>query len=87
MGIKSEMTEKAKNIEVNTEGIIEGRIKIGMENLREMIEIYVNEDMERKLQRMRGWMEEREEGSNTIRGEDFNARTGEGGVEWRMLGS
>lgn len=66
---------------MNTEGIIEGRIKIGMENLREMIEIYVNGDMERKLQRMRGWMEEREESLNTIIGGDFNARTGEGGVE------
>lgn len=36
--------------------------------------------MERKLERLKGWMEEREEEVRTIIEGDFNARTGEDGV-------
>lgn len=41
--------------------------------------MYVNGDMKRKLQNLRGWMEEKEEGILTIIGGDFNAQTEEKG--------
>jgi len=37
--------------------------------------VYVNGDMEKKLEELRGWMEEKEEGVKTIIGGDFNTRT------------
>lgn len=43
--------------------------------------MYVNGDMEKKLQSLRVWMEEKEKGILTIIGGDFNARTGEKGGE------
>lgn len=42
-----------------------------------IVEVYVNEDMEGKLEYMREWMKGEEGGIDTIIGRDFNARTGE----------
>lgn len=39
-------------------------------------DIYINNDIERKLASVREWMEEREEGIRVLIGVDFNARTG-----------
>jgi len=52
------------------------RIRIEGESWR-IIGIYVNKDIERKLEGLKGWMEIDEEEVRTIIGGDFNARTGE----------
>lgn len=45
--------------------------------------VYVNGDIEQKLQKVGRWMEEKEQRVRTIVGGDFNARTG---VEGRGVG-
>lgn len=45
-----------------------------------IVGVYVNEDLEKKIEGLKKWMEEREEeGRRVIIGGDFNARTGEMG--------
>lgn len=61
------------------EGIIAGRIRCGEKRWR-IAGVYVNGDMEEKLEGIREWVEERGSGVKTLIGGDFNARTGrEGG--------
>jgi len=55
--------------------IMVGRIKYGKGSLR-IIGIYVNGDMKKKLEELKEYMKEREEGVKTIIGGDFKARTG-----------
>ena len=43
----------------------------------------VNKDLQRKMEEMGEWIEEREDGARVVIGGDFNARTGrEGGRIW-----
>ena len=45
--------------------------------------VYVNKDLQRKLEELKEWMGGREEGVRVVIGGDFNARTGgEGGEMW-----
>lgn len=53
-------------------------MKYGKEILR-MIEVYINGDMESKLEEMGEWIEGKGSGVKTIIGRDFNARTGREG--------
>jgi len=46
----------------------------------------VNGDMEKKLEELKEWMEEWEEGVKTIIGVDFNARTGREGGKVKKKG-
>jgi len=55
-----------------------GRIKYGKGSLR-VVGVYANGNMEKKLEKLKKWMEEWER-VRTIIGGDFNAKTGrEGG--------
>lgn len=51
------------------------RVRLGEEWWR-FIRVYVNRDLEMKLEELREWVEEREKGERVLVGEDFNARTG-----------
>lgn len=62
------------------EGIIVGKVRQGRGVWR-VVGVYMNGDMESKLEKLRGCMEEKEDDVKTINGGDFDARTGrEGGV-------
>lgn len=54
-----------------------GNVKYGKESWR-VIEVYINGDIDRKLEELREWMEKRDGQKNDNRG-DFNVRTGEEG--------
>lgn len=83
MGIKERMMEEGKEIKMEKDGVIEGRIRIGREKWR-IIGIYVKGSIDRYLRSMEKWMEEKREGEYVLAGGDFNARTGrEGGAEKR----
>lgn len=47
----------------------------------EIVGVYINNDMEGKLERLREWTEIREKGIRVMIGGDFNARTGREGGE------
>lgn len=70
--------------DTSSEGIIIGKVKVGKEKWK-IIGVYVNGDIEGKLQRVGEWGERKEGGRLTVIGGDFNARTEEegGGMgEW-----
>lgn len=71
-----------KGIEIVEEEEEEGRIncmvRIGSKKWR-IVGVYINGDMERRMEGLKEWMEEREMDRRTIIGGDFNARTGEEG--------
>ncbi|XP_071579341.1 uncharacterized protein [Temnothorax nylanderi] len=83
MGIRKELKEKGTEIEIDREGLIEGKVRIGNENWS-IVGVYAKkEEMEEILQELGLIMEKKEEGRFTIIGGDFNARTGQegGGIE------
>jgi len=66
-------------MEVKEEGIIVGEVRQGREKWK-IVGVYASGGIERMLQKLEFWIEEKEEGIKTIVGGDFNARTAwEGG--------
>lgn len=55
MGIRKELMKREGEINVRTERLITGRVKIGRGSWR-VVGVYINEDMERKLQELEKWM-------------------------------
>lgn len=79
LGIKRGIVEEKEERRVRMEdGRMECKIKLGEERWR-IIGIYVNNNLDEKLEGLKDWMEEREEGTKTVIGGDFNARTVEEG--------
>lgn len=78
LGLRKEIEEIKEERRMKAEeGRIECKIRIGEERWR-IIGIYVNNDIDRKMEGLKDRMEEEEKGVR-IMIEDFNARTGEKG--------
>jgi len=75
MGIRKEWTEKGRRIEVEEEGIIVGRVKMG-EQRWSIVGVYVRENIREILKKLERWVEEKEKRVVSMIGGDFNARTG-----------
>lgn len=75
MGIRDEITMEDVEGE-GSEGRMECAIRLGEERWK-IIGLYVNGDLERKLEGLKDCLEEREEGRKILIGGDFNARTRE----------
>ena len=79
MGIRKGLKEKGTEMEIDKEGMIVGKVRIGGDNWK-IIGVYAKkEGMEETVQELGYFMEEKEEGRFTIIGGDFNARTGQEG--------
>ena len=83
MGVRKGM-EVEVGEEGGKEGILMKKIRMGGEWWR-IVGVYVNGDLQKKLEDIGEWMEERERGVRVMIGGDFNARTGEEGG-WVMGG-
>lgn len=77
MEIKKEIIERGTRIESTEEGIIVGRMRQGKKKWR-IMGVYVGENREKVLEKIKKWGENREEEVYTLIG-DFNARTGKKG--------
>ncbi|KMQ82956.1 hypothetical protein RF55_21355 [Lasius niger] len=78
LGIKKDVLIEEKGSREEEEGRMECTVKIGEMRWR-VVGVYVNGDMEKKLESLKDWIEEKDVGVRTIIGGDFNARTGEEG--------
>lgn len=72
------------------EGLIAVEIKLGRARWR-LVGVYINRDIEARLEGIKEWMEEKDTGGRTVVGRDFNGRTGGkgGGVkkdDWEIAG-
>lgn len=83
MGIRKELMEKGKKIEIEREGMVIGRVKRGKERWR-IVGVYVNKDIERMLQEVERSVGYKEYGVYTLVGRDFDARTGKEGERVKM---
>ncbi|XP_039311970.1 uncharacterized protein LOC120359229 [Solenopsis invicta] len=72
---------EVRKVEAGKEGMVEVIVETNKEKWR-LVGVYINGDMEKKLECMKEWTEEGD-GVRTLIGGDFNARTGEdgGGVD------
>jgi len=78
MGIRKEWIEKGRGIEVEKEGIVVERVKVGEQRWR-IVGVYVRDNLGVILKKVERWVEGKEEETLSMIGGDFNARTGEEG--------
>ena len=87
LGIRNNIEIGKVMVEGRGEGVIAAEINVEGERWR-IVGVYVNGDMESKIESIREWMEKKKTGMKTLIGRDFNARTGErgGGAEEELWG-
>lgn len=84
VGIKEERGRiEMIKVEERGEGVMMVEVQVGEERWR-IVGVYVNGDMEEKMEKLREWLEDQREDSLTIIGGGFNARIGSlGGGKWK----
>jgi len=75
MGIRRELWGEGSKIEIGGEGVLVGDMSVGEERWR-VIGVYVGGGIERTLQEVERWVEDKGEEKRVLMGGDFNARTG-----------
>lgn len=65
MGVKIGLSEREKEFEMGGKGLISEWVKVGEERWR-IVGLYINGDMEGKLQVLKEWAEIKEEGIRTL---------------------
>jgi len=81
LGIRKELIEEEEEAgerQRGEEGRMICRLKVGEEKWR-VVGMYVNGEIERRLEGIKDWMEKKDNEVKTIIGKDFNARTGKEG--------
>jgi len=79
MRVRKELEGEGSKIEIGGKGVLVGDMSVGEEKWR-VIGVYVGGGIERSLQEVERWVEDKGEGRRILVGGDFNARTGgEGG--------
>lgn len=74
MGIRRNLIEKGKEINVEDEGVVVGEVRRGSEKWR-IIGVYVSKGVEVTRNSLEKWVDKREKEMILIGG-DFNVRTG-----------
>lgn len=59
MGMREGLERKEENSEKREEGLLAGKVNL-LKEWWSLVEVYVNEDLEEKLNYLREWMERRE---------------------------
>lgn len=85
MGIRKELMEKGARIETQEERIIVRKIRQSKEVWR-IIETYVNNDINGKLQSIERWVKDGKREREVMTLVDFNARIGREGEGWKGEG-
>lgn len=80
VGIRRGMEVEKEKEDREVKGIMSIKIQV-KGNWWRVIGVYVNNDLDKKLEKLREWMEEREEEVGIVIGGDFKARTGREGGE------
>lgn len=73
MGVRIDIKMEKEEEVMEREGLVTGKVWLG--RWWRIVGVYVNKDLESKLEMLREWIEEKEEGVRVIIGGDFNART------------
>lgn len=75
MGIKKELIDKEKEMEIEEKGLIIGSVRRGKERWR-IIGVYVSKNIEEVLRKLEKWMERKEEECNNRRFQHKNRKGG-----------
>lgn len=80
MGIRADLRVEEVGKGKDEEGILTAKVRLGEEQWR-IVGVYVNGDLEKKLKKLKDWIEEKELGKGINWGGGINARTGYEGEE------
>lgn len=85
MGIRKGIGREEESREKKKQDLLTIKVNLGGEWWR-LVGVYVNGDLEEKMNQLREWMEDRVEGVKMLIGGDFNARIGREGGRIRRDG-
>lgn len=85
MGRKKGIEMEREDRKGRKKGIMTGKVSLGRKWWR-LVGVYVNKNLKRKMEKLREWIENREEEVKVLIGGTFKARTGRKGGSEREKG-